>query len=147
MAVRLSAVEADYARVLSLEGLDVPRELRPALEVVHARDHELRVGQHEPLFPDLRVGEPAKARVTPPNAVEDLTIARLERFYEVLRLLPGLLQVDARGERSDGHDDDLLSRKRLESARIRLKEDRVVSSQQWVGTALSADWRRPSRSP
>ena len=62
-------------------------------------------------------------------------VSLLEGFEKILCLLPGLLQVDARGKRRNRHND-LLSWKRLESARFRLKEDPELSR-------TASGWARP----
>src|SRR5688500_6023827 len=128
-------LEPHHARILPVQRVDVLEQLRPALDVVHPRDDELRVGEHELAGLNLRIGESAKARMVPADAVEGLGIAGLERLDEVLRLLSRLLEVDARGKRLDGHDDPL-SWKRLESARIRLKEGSCV-------VETNGGWARP----
>src|SRR5687767_11310718 len=71
----------------------------------------------------------------PADAIEGLVVACLERLHEILRLLPRLLEIDARGQRLDGHDD-LLSWKRLESARFRLKEGSCI-------VETNGGWARP----
>ena len=109
-------------------------QLRPAVEVVESRNYELGVGESELALQDLGILQPAESRMVPADVVECFRIPGLERLDEILRLLPGLLQVDAWRECQRTYDD-LLSWKRLESAQLRLKEGSLRRT--------NSGWARP----
>ncbi|HVS15845.1 MAG TPA: hypothetical protein VMV46_18125 [Thermoanaerobaculia bacterium] len=89
-------LESPNARILPFQPLDVAEQLRPALETVQATQHELGIGQDEPAFSNLCVGERAKARVVRTDPFDGFAIAGSKGLQEVLGLFPRLLERDAR---------------------------------------------------
>ena len=130
-------------RSLQVQRRYVRRELRPALEAVFARNHQLRIGQRHAVRMRFSLAV-RESRMMPPHARQRIGIAqprnRAPDPWPASCIVRGW---DGRVILFQAYEAPFVMC--LESASIRLKEVSSNCVLQKVGTALSADWMRPSR--
>jgi hypothetical protein len=85
----------------------VLEKLGPALEVVDPGHDQLGVSETEWSFRHVCDVEALEPRVVRSDYVDCAAFPSLEGLHEVLGLLSGLLEADARRKRIERHDDPL----------------------------------------
>jgi hypothetical protein len=138
----LDAAPHSFRRSFTQHRVDSPYELRPAVDAVLACDHELCVGEHDGCR--VNAAGDVQPRMNTMKTIERVTLSGANAFQQLLRLFLVLIEIRTGGKLSAGHTN-LLSR--TPGVRPSQAERRFVPFNCGrVGTALSADWKRPSRS-